>query len=172
MVWWKEPCFFLQSTWEFFLQKFKINSLSPKWCWISYQSHILVSLKTFHISCLLFVEFCQVLLTLVERFIMLPRSKSHTRHIYVLLLYWKYAKICFSSTLKCSAPTLEDKNMFARFYQNKCSKFSIIFLSKVVVKKDMGYAKYKRWTQKRSKVKRRKRTEMRKDSPCSRKNIP
>jgi len=103
---------------------------------------------------------------------MLPRSKSHTCHIYVLLLYWKYAKTCFSSTSKCYAPTLgEDKNMFARFYQNKCSKFLIIFLSKVVVKRDMGYAKYKRWTQKRPKVKRRKRNEMRKDSPCSRKNI-
>ena len=47
--------------------------------------------------------------------------------------------------------------MFVRFYQNKCSKFLIIFLSKVIVKRDMGYAKYKRWTQKRSKVKRRKR---------------
>ena len=78
-----------------FLQKFKINSLSPQWCWIFYQSHILVLLKTFHISCLLFVEFYQVLLILVERFIMLPRSKSRTRHICVLLLYWKYAKTCF-----------------------------------------------------------------------------
>ena len=99
-------------------------------------------IKTFHISCLLFVEFCQVLLTLVERFIMLPRSKSHTCHIYVLPPYQKYAKTYFSSTSKCFAPTLgEDKNIFARFYHNKCSKFLIIFLSKVVVKRDMGYAK-------------------------------
>ena len=125
----------------------------------------------FHISCLLCVEFYQVLLTLVERCIMFPRLRSRTRHIYVLLLYWKYAKTCFSSTLKCSSPTLgEDKNMFARFYQNKCSKFLIIFLSKVLVKIDMGYAKYKRWTQKRSKVKRRKRKRNEnKDNPCSRK---
>ena len=70
--WWmrygmmKETLLLLQSTWEIFLQKFKINSLSPQWCWISDQSHILVSLKTFHISCLLCVEFCQVLLTLLR----------------------------------------------------------------------------------------------------------
>ena len=121
---------------KFYYKKFKVNSLSVQWCWISYQSHILVSLKIFHISCLLFVEFCQVLLTLVERFIMLLRSKSRTRHIYVLLLNWKYAKICFSSTSKYSAPKLgEDKNMFVMFYQNKCSKFLIIFLSKVCCKK-------------------------------------
>ena len=98
--------------------------------------------KTFHIGCLLCVEFCQVLLTHVKRFIMLPRSRSRTRLIYMLLPHRKYAKTCFSSTSKCSAPTLgEDKNMFARFYQNKCSKFLIIFLSKVVVKRDMRYAK-------------------------------
>ena len=34
--------------------------------------------------------------------------------------------------------------MFARFYQNKCSKFLIIFLSKVVVKRDMVMQKYKK----------------------------
>jgi ribosomal protein L17 len=33
------------------------------------------------------------------------------------------------------------KNMFVRFYQNKCSKFLIIFLSKNYYKRDMGYAK-------------------------------
>ena len=88
---------------------------------------------------LLCVDFCQVLLTLVEIFIMLPRLKSRTRHIYVLLLYQKYAKTCFSSTSKCFAPTLgEDKNMFARFYQNKCSKFLIIFLSKICYKERHG----------------------------------
>ena len=66
--------------------------------------------KIFHIGCLLCVEFCQVLLTLVKRFIMLPRSRSCTCYICVLLLHWKYAKTCFSSTSKCSAPTLgEDK---------------------------------------------------------------
>ena len=120
--WWirsgmmKETLLLLQSTWEIFLQKFKINSLSPQWCWISYQSRILVSLKTFHIRCLLCVEFCQVLLILVERFIMFPRSRSRTCHIYVLLLYWKYAKTCSSSTSKCSAPTLgEDKKNMLGF---------------------------------------------------------
>ena len=114
--------------------------------------------KIFHIGCLLCVEFCQVLLTLVKRFIMLPRSRSRTHLIYMLLLHQKYAKTCFSSTLKCSAPTLgEDKNMFARLYQNKCSKFLIIFLSKVYCKKTHGlYKNIKRQTQKRSKVKKKK----------------
>ena len=68
--------------------------------------------KTFHIGCLLCVEFCKVLLTLVKRFIIFPRSRSRTRHIYMLLLYWKYAKTCSSSTSNCSAPTLgDDKKM-------------------------------------------------------------
>ena len=47
--------------------------------------------KTFHIGCLLCVEFCQVLLTLVKIFVMLPRLRSRTRLIYMLLLHWKYA---------------------------------------------------------------------------------
>jgi len=96
----------------------------------------------------------------------------------MLLLYWKYVKTCFSSTSKCSAPTLgEDKNMFARLYQNKCSKFLIIFLSKVCCKKRHGLCKnIKRWTQKRSKVRKKEKTRKRKrdenkDNPCSRKNM-
>ena len=60
---------------NFLKKKFKINSLSPQWYWISYQGHMLLLLKTFHISCLLCVEFCQVLLTFVERLIMFPRSR-------------------------------------------------------------------------------------------------
>ena len=61
----------------------------------SYHSHIQVtSLETFHIGYLLCVECCQVLLTLVKRFIMLLRSRSRTHHIFVLLLHWKYAKTC------------------------------------------------------------------------------
>ena len=127
---------------KFSYKKFKINSLSPQWYWISYQSYMLVSLKIFNISCLLCVEFCQVLLILVKRFIMLPTSRSHTRHIYVLLLHWEYAKTCFLSAPKYSAPTLgEDKNMFVRFYWNKCSKFLIIFLSKVCCKNRHGLCK-------------------------------
>jgi len=49
--------------------------------------------------------------------------------------------------------------MFARFYQNKCSKFLIIFLSKAIVKRDMGYAKIKKMDTKevQSKEKREKR---------------
>ena len=46
--------------------------------------------------------------------------------------------------------------MFARLYQNKCSKFLIIFLSKVYCKKGHGlYKNIKRWTQKSSKVKKK-----------------
>ena len=82
----KETLLLLQSTWEILLPKFKSNSLSPRWCWISYQGHMLF-LKTFHISCLFCVEFCQDSLTLVERLIMLTRSRSHTCYICVLLLH-------------------------------------------------------------------------------------
>ena len=140
----------------------------------SSQSHIWsFMIQTFHIGYLLCVEFCQVLSTLVERFIMLPRSRSRTRLIYMLLLHWKYTKTCFSFTSKCSAPALgEDKNMFARLYQNKCYKFLIIFLSKVCCKKRHRLCKnIKRWTQKRSKVKKRRKRKRNenKDNPYSRK---
>ena len=119
---------------------------------------------------LLCVDLCQVLLTLVERFIMFPRSRSRTHHLYVLLLYCKYA-IFHPPQNILLLHWEKTKNMFARFYQNKCSKFSIIFLSKVVVKRDMGYTKYKRWTQKRSKVKKRRKRKRNenKDNPYSRK---
>ena len=41
------------------------------------------------------------------------------------------------------------------------------------MKRDMGYAKiYKRWIQKKSKINKREKKKMRKDSPWSRKNIP
>jgi len=73
----------------------------------------------------------------------------------------KVRKNMLSSTSKCPAPTLREdkKNMF---YQNKCSKFLIIFLLKVCCKKRHGLwknknKKNKKWTNK--------------DSPCSRKNI-
>ena len=103
--WWmrygmmKGTLLLLQSTWDILLQKFKINSLSPRWCWISYQGHILL-LKTFHISCLFCVEFCRGSLTLVERFIILPRSRSRARYICVLFLHCKYAKNIFFIHLK------------------------------------------------------------------------
>ena len=107
--------------------------------------------KTFHISCLFCVEFCQDSLTLIERFIMLLRSRSRTRYICVLLLHWEYVKTWFPSISKCSAPTLgEDKNMFARFYQNKCSKFLLIPLLKIsIAEKRYGLckSKVKKWTQ-------------------------
>ena len=54
--------------------------------------------------------------------------------------------------------------MFARLYHNKCSKFLIIFLSKVYCKKGHGlYKNIKRWTQKRSKVKKRRKREKEKE---------
>jgi hypothetical protein len=63
---------------------------------------------------------------------------------------------------KCSTPALgEDKNIFVRFYQNKYSKFLIIFLLKVYCKKRHRLCKniYKKWIQKRSKNKKEKRKE-------------
>jgi hypothetical protein len=46
-----------------------------------------------------------VLLTLVEKAIMPPRSRSLTCHIYNLFLHWEYAKTCVHP-LKYSTPTL------------------------------------------------------------------
>ena len=86
-------------------------------------------------------------------------------HIYAASTL-EVRKTCFSATSKCSAPTLgEDKNMFARLYQNKCSKFLIMFLSKVCCKKRHGLCKniedgHKRF-QSRKKRKREKEKEMR-----------
>ena len=54
-----------------------------------------------------------------ERFVMLLKSRSHTYHIYLLLLHWEYAKTCFPfrSTWKYSTPTLGvDKNMPVRIH--------------------------------------------------------
>ena len=130
-------------------KKFKINSLSPRWYWNSYQGHMLVSLKTFHISCLFCVEFCQDSLTLVERFIMLSRWRSRTRYICVLLLHWKYAKTCFSSTSKCFTPTLGVNTVYP---PNKCSKFLWISLLKsFVAEKRHGAMQKKKWKKGRKK---------------------
>jgi hypothetical protein len=43
-----------------------------------------------------------------ERFVMLLKSRSHTHHIYLLLLHWEYTKTCLPSRSiqKCSTPTL------------------------------------------------------------------
>ena len=66
--------------------------------------------------------------------------------------------------------------MFARFYQNKCSKFLIIFLSKVVVKETWVMQKYKKMdtkevqSKKKEKKRKRKRDEN-KHNLYSRKNI-
>ena len=113
----------------------------------SYQSHICTfRIQTFHISCLLCIEFCQVLLILIERFIMLPRSRSRTHQIYVLLLHWKYAKICFSSTSKCFTPTLEvNKNMLDRFsiHQINAPSSCKVSLKVLLQKRDMGLCKRK-----------------------------
>ena len=89
--------------------------------------------KTFHIGCLLCVEFCQVLLTLVKRFIMLPRSRSRTHLIYMLLLHQKYTKTYF-----CLLPVQEQnilrwmKNMFLRTFSIEaahiCGMYMILIL--------------------------------------------
>ena len=96
----------------------------------SYQSHIWsFMIQTFHIGCLLCVEFCKVLLTLVDRFIMLPRSRSHTYHIHILLLHSKYAKI------------------YHPFPPNKCSIFQKCDLSLDIflIDETNSYAKVKKW---------------------------
>ena len=62
-------------------------------------------------------------------------------------------KNLFSSTSKCSAPTLgEDKNMLGFIRINAPSSWKY-FSQKFVIKRDMGYAKiYKILIQKKSKI--------------------
>ena len=62
---------------------------------LSKPNMISCKIQAFYISYLLLCWVGQVLLTPIERFIMLPRSGSHTLHIYMLLLHWEYAKTCF-----------------------------------------------------------------------------
>ena len=59
----------------------------------SYQSHILIYLKTLHMCCLFYIELCQIICDPYEiRFILL-RSRSRTLHIYSWwLLHWKLRK--------------------------------------------------------------------------------
>jgi len=75
----------------------------------------------------------------------------------VLLLHWKYTKTCFSSTTKSSAPIPgKIKICLLGFIRNKCSKFLIIFLSKVCCKKTWVMQKYNlKNGQKMSKVKKK-----------------
>ena len=115
----------------------------------SHQSHIhTFRIQTFHICCLLCVVFYQVLLTLIERFIMLPRLRSRTHHIYVLLLHWKYAKTClpFISTQKYFAPTLRvnTKKCLLGFYQiNALSSCHYLSWKVLLPKRDKGLCKIK-----------------------------
>jgi hypothetical protein len=118
----KEPYFFLRSTWEIFLQKFKINSCLLNDVEFPTKA-ICYHKKNFHTSCLFCVEFYQVLLTLAERFIMLTRSKS--RQATNMCCFYNgstqntlfvYPKMLCSYTER-----RQKKNMMVRFYQNKCS---------------------------------------------------
>ena len=59
----------------------------------SYQSHILISLKTLHMCCLFYIELSQIVCDPYEIRFMLLRSRSHTLHIYSCwLLHWKLRK--------------------------------------------------------------------------------
>ena len=59
----------------------------------SYQSHILISLKTLHMCCLFYIELSQIVCDPYEIHFMLLRSRSHTLHIYSCwLLHWKLRK--------------------------------------------------------------------------------
>ena len=96
--------------------------------------------QAFHICYFYCVEFGQVLLTPVERFTMLPRSRSRTHHIHMLLLHWEYTKTCFhSNPPKNSAPTLgvDKKCMFGKY---SMSKKIIISLNMWYRRRNMGYA--------------------------------
>ena len=114
--------------------------------------------QAFHISCLLLYRVWSSLVDPCWEIYHTPKIKiTYTLHM------------CAASTLEvrknmlfihlkmfCSYTRRRQKNMFARFYHNKCSKFLIIFLSKVVVKRNGSCKNIKRWTQKRSKVKKKK----------------
>jgi hypothetical protein len=67
------------------VRKIPARAISSDTCW-----------KPFTYASCPCIEFCQVLLTLIEKFIMLLRSRSCTHHLHMLLLYWKYAKTCLS----------------------------------------------------------------------------
>ena len=59
----------------------------------SYQSHILISLKTLHMCCLFYIELYQIFCDPYEIRFMLLRSRSRTLHIYSCwLLHWKLRK--------------------------------------------------------------------------------
>jgi len=91
--WWmrydmiKGTLLLLQSAWEFSYKNSKSIAYLLNDVEIPTKAIWLVSLKAFYIGCLLCVEFCQVLLTLVKGFIMFPRLRSRTRLIYMLLLH-------------------------------------------------------------------------------------
>ena len=73
------------------------------------EPHMLFRLgKLPHICCLFLHWVLSSFVDPYERFVMILKSKSHTHHIYLLLLHWEYAKTCFPSrfTQKCFTPTL------------------------------------------------------------------
>jgi hypothetical protein len=74
-----------------------------------------------------------------ERFVMVLKSRSHTHHMYLLLLHSEYAKTCLPSrsTQKCSTPTLgvNTKKYPIGFPSNKCSKFLLLSLKSFLAKK-------------------------------------
>jgi hypothetical protein len=98
--WLRNPTNSIQDTWRICFDKncYKtIVSHTPQLVSNSYKSQIwhLASFKPSTKAACYCVEFGQVLLTLVERFIMLLRSRSCTLHIHMLLLHWEYTQTCF-----------------------------------------------------------------------------
>jgi hypothetical protein len=87
-----------------------------------------IHVQTFYLCYLHCIELCQPLLALVEKFIMLPRSRTRTHHIYMLLLHWKYATTCL--LLLLNTP-----------------KFAVWSLSKYLAKETWTMQRYwKQWT--------------------------
>ena len=75
------------------------------------------------------------LVTLIEKLIMLSRSRTLTLYIYLLLLHWGYTKTHFPSTQKCSTPTLgvNTKNMLDRFIHQINAPSSYWYISQSIV---------------------------------------
>ena len=93
---WYEPCSFIWRTWDLFSKiKIQIACSSMIWQFLP-EPYLVYQAQNLHIYATYFcIEFCQVLLTLIEEIIIPPRSRSRTRQIYKLLLHWEYAKTCF-----------------------------------------------------------------------------
>ena len=117
--------------------------------------------KPFYIYYLYLYWVWSNLMTLVEKLIMLSRSRSRTLHVYLLLLHWGYAKTCFPSTQKMLYSYIGNihKNMLYRInapssYKCLSWKFSI--------------AEREAWTMKKLFMKRKRKKVLEKMDKCLR----